>query len=146
MNGKDFVDLAVKLGNGATEAEYRTSVSRSYYGAFHEALELLAEMGVKLPGGPEAHQKLRYCLLQCGEPAGMEAGEKLQSLRNERNTADYNLTNRRGSVRQNAVFQTRVASEILDALGQCRQEPAKSRFRTKVRAYVAQTLRLPLPE
>ena len=142
INGEAFVDLAIKLGNGTTEAEYRTSVSRAYYGAFHVARDFLAEVGVRLPAGPESHRKLRYCLKESGEEAALMAYKKLESLRTERNTADYDLMHNAYRTRRNALFQIMVARDILDALATCRREPVLSRFRSKVRAYASQCLRL----
>jgi hypothetical protein len=37
MDGTGFLHLAVRLSGGATEAEWRSAVSRAYYGAFHLA-------------------------------------------------------------------------------------------------------------
>ena len=38
MNGADFLHLALRLSGGSTEAEWRSAVSRTYYGVFHLAL------------------------------------------------------------------------------------------------------------
>ena len=35
MNWRDFLSLAARLAGGATEADWRTAVSRAYYAAFH---------------------------------------------------------------------------------------------------------------
>ncbi len=75
------MDFAVRLSAGTTEIELRTSVGRAYYGAFHTAMQLLFDIGVRMPRGPEAHQKLGFCLTQCGEPAGVRAGARLTELR-----------------------------------------------------------------
>ncbi|MGA2064596.1 MAG: hypothetical protein ABSG86_06495 [Thermoguttaceae bacterium] len=141
MTGAEFVDLAAKLVDGGA-AERRTSISRSYYGAFHAAIEVLAAAGVRLPASPEAHQKARFCLLECGELPAIEAGEKLESLRRQRNLADYNLKHPPRETRQNAVVQLRVAREILGCLQTCRSESVWHRARTRIRTYATQVLRL----
>jgi uncharacterized protein (UPF0332 family) len=142
MKSTAFLSLAERLAKGTSPEEYRSAVSRAYYGAFHVAMELLLRVGIRLPASPEAHQKLRFCLLQCGELAGVEAGEKLESLRKQRNYADYDLGHARSDKQENALFQVDVAREIVDALNLCREEPVWSRLRAKVRAYAADTLRL----
>jgi uncharacterized protein (UPF0332 family) len=37
MNWRDFLALAARLAGDATEADWRTAVSRAYYAAFHVA-------------------------------------------------------------------------------------------------------------
>ena len=91
MKPVDFLDLAEHLLSHGTEAALRTAVSRAYYGAFHRAVLLIREMGVALPIGPESHQKVRFCLMEAGDASSLYAGDMLQSLRQDRNVADYDL-------------------------------------------------------
>ena len=142
MTGKEFIILANKLAEEVGPAECRSSVSRAYYGAFHAALALLARTGILLPPGPEAHQKLRFCLLQSGELSGIEAGEKLESLRRERNSADYDLRQFRSENSQFARRQVQVALEILNCVELCGVEPAWPQFQTNVRSYATKVLRI----
>lgn len=58
MGGRDFLDLAVRLSEGRSEAELRTAVSRAYYAAFHVAKELLEDAGIALPNTAEAHRNV----------------------------------------------------------------------------------------
>ena len=44
MNWRDFLTLATRLAGEATEAEWRTGVSRAYYAAFHVARDLFADL------------------------------------------------------------------------------------------------------
>jgi hypothetical protein len=62
MGGTDFLHLAVRLSGGATEAQWRSAVSRAYYGAFHLARDFVESCGVTLPKTAEAHDKLQWCL------------------------------------------------------------------------------------
>jgi len=146
MTGKEFIVLATKLAAETGPAECRSAVSRAYYGAFHAALALLARTGILLPPGPEAHQKVRFCLLQSGEIPGTEAGEKLESLRRERNLADYDLRQSRSETSQLARRQVRVGLEIMNCVEMCGVEPAWSQFRTNVRAYATKVLRVTLAD
>lgn len=144
MTGEEFLTLAVHLAHAAGEANHRTSVSRSYYAAFHITRELLEDMGLVLPPGPEAHQKVRLCLRECGQQEGIDAARQLESLRTERNRADYDLRDARFSTNRNALLQIEIAREIVRSLSACRQEPVLPQFRAGVRTYASQVLRLPL--
>ena len=146
MTGKEFVVLAKKLAEEIGPAECRSAVSRAYYGAFHAALAILARTGILLPPGPEAHQKVRFCLLQSGAIPGTEAGEKLESLRRDRNLADYDLRQSRSEASHFAQRQVQVALEILNCMEICGAEPAWSQFRTNVRAYATKVLRITLSD
>jgi len=146
MTGKQFIVLAKKLAAEVGPAECRSAVSRAYYGAFHVALALLARTGILLPPGPEAHQKLRFCLLQSGEIPGAEAGEKLESLRRDRNLADYDLRQSRSEASNFARRQVQIALEILNCVEMCGVEPTWSQFRTNVRAYATNVLRIALAD
>ena len=142
MKPADFLDLAEHLLTHGTEAALRTAVSRAYYGAFHRAVLLIREMGVALPVGPESHQKVRFCLMESGEASSLRAGDMLQSLRQDRNLADYDLA---ASTKFNTKFAHQHivrAREVLSLLGKCGEEPARSRFRNKLRDYAANVLRL----
>ena len=57
MTGRDFVACAEQFARGPTEAVLRSTVSRAYYGAFHEALALLHACGVWLPKTEQVHVK-----------------------------------------------------------------------------------------
>lgn len=139
MNGKDFVTLAVQLANGTTEAHFRTSVSRAYYGAFHVARQLIEQMGVRLPRNYEEHKKVLFCLQGCGDIDATTAGKWLESLRRERNIADYDLHESKYSHPEEAKYQVNRARRILETLERCR---SKSEFRSKVQTYALQVLRL----
>jgi uncharacterized protein (UPF0332 family) len=146
MNPTDFLDLAARLVPSGTEAAFRTAVSRAYYGAFHTAVLLIKELGVALPVGPESHQKVRYCLMESGEAMGLQAGISLQILRQHRNQADYDLDKSSEFDAKRALQRIERARGILDLLQKCREEPARTRFRFKLRSYAANVLRLPVTD
>lgn len=144
MRGQDFIDLAIELAQGGSEAAHRTAASRAYYGAFHVAVQLLADTGVVLPDSAEAHRKLQFCLGECRESAGEQAGERLELLRRRRNAADYNLHEPAFQQKAPAEKAIILAERIVAILTTLRAEPVWSRFRAAVRAYAAQILRLPV--
>lgn len=146
MNPTDFLDLADQLATRDTEAAFRTAVSRAYYGAFHTAAALIREMGVTLPAGPESHQKVRFCLMESGEPPGLQAGDSLQILRQDRNQADYDLDGSTTFSAKTAQQRIRRARAVQTLLHECREEPIRKRFRAKMRDYAANVLKLPVTD
>ena len=147
MDPRDFISLALRLSSSKRQADLRSAVSRAYYGAFHVACELLEDCGIQLSGkqlyGADAHKNVRFCLRESGSDTGGKAGEKLGSLRRERNKADYDLKSREFDF-ATVSFQLHVTHEIVDAIDRCRQDPAFAQIRDKVRAYARDVLRLPV--
>ena len=144
MNPEDSLDLADQLATRDTQAAFRTAVSRAYYGAFHAAVALIREMGVLLPVGPESHQKVRFCLSESGNALGVQAGESLQILRQERNCADYDLDEPTAFNAKIAYQRIKRARAVVSLLQGYRVEPLRSHFRIKLRDYAASVLRLPV--
>jgi uncharacterized protein (UPF0332 family) len=140
----DFLDLASQLVAIGTEAAFRTAVSRAYYSAFHAAVSLIKEAGVSLPVGPESHQKVRFCLMESGEAAALQAGDSLQILRHDRNQTDYDMDKSERFNEKLSRQRIERARAIFDLLQQCRQDPASGRFRDRLRDYAANVLRLPI--
>ena len=150
MNPSDFISLAVKLSYSRQEAELRTAVSRAYYGAFHVAREALEDCGICFPGkelfGADIHRKVRFCCASAGDMDASMAANKLDILRGERNYADYNLRTKKFSYTKvkNVKAVVQRAIEIVDDLQRCRTGAAFDQFRSKVRAYARDVLRLPV--
>src|SRR5947209_134068 len=67
ISGPDFVSLAEAWVAGRSEAEWRSAVSRAYYGAFHQARRLLRSLGFTVPRADRAHAYLWMRLSNCGE-------------------------------------------------------------------------------
>jgi len=91
MDGKDFLDVSKRLCESDYEADRRTSVSRAYYAFFNHVKSLLEGKRVRLPDGPEAHEKLRQYLNNSGMKEASNIVEELKGLRMKRNEADYNM-------------------------------------------------------
>jgi uncharacterized protein (UPF0332 family) len=148
MNGELFLTVAAELVTGTTEAHYRSAVSRAYYGAFHAARRLLADIGVFLPKGELVHTKVTYCLQDCGEPTAAECGVSLESLRTERNRADYDV-DRTPYDREVAAAHVKKARQIVLALQVCRSGANATEVRAKVRSQarlLGLTVSSPMPE
>lgn len=85
-----FLTLAEQLVNdsAAAEAHYRSALSRAYYGLFLLARERLAAKGLFVPlTSGEDHRDVITRLRSMSQ----RTGDQLDSLRTNRNRADYNL-------------------------------------------------------
>lgn len=52
MNPREFQQLASKLANGNSPAEFRTAISRGYYAAYNVGVEALEQMGFRISEVP----------------------------------------------------------------------------------------------
>lgn len=150
MDPVDFVSLAVRLSGSHNEAELRSAVSRSYYGAFRIAKTFLADCGIRWPRkesyAAEIHRKVRHCLSQSANVDAMLAGDQLWSLRDLRNQADYELESTMFKATANVATAVRIATEIVDSLQRCRSEPAFSEVRENIRKYARDVLRISIDD
>jgi uncharacterized protein (UPF0332 family) len=142
MTGRDFLACAERFAQSPVEAELRSAVSRAYYGAFHEAMSLLRESGVRLPRTEQIHVKVGFCLRDCGDAIAAKAGQQLEVLRNERRAADYQLDDARFADAIKVQSEVARARRIVTHWDQCR---AAAGFRLRVRAQ-AKLLGLTLSE
>jgi uncharacterized protein (UPF0332 family) len=95
ITGSDFIQLSNRWsmlpnGSGGSEAVWRTSICRAYYGTFHLAQDLLEKTGIKVPTH-NAHDFVFKALKQSGNRDLEKAGRMLHELRDSRTDADYDL-------------------------------------------------------
>jgi hypothetical protein len=114
MTGHDFLPLAKRLATGATEVEWRTSVGRSYYAAFHVARQFFQDLRFRVPYADQAHRYLWLRLSNCGDGSVELAGASLNDLRRHRNRADYELN--RPFLQSLAQSQLIEAERIINTL------------------------------
>jgi uncharacterized protein (UPF0332 family) len=133
MRGSDFLTLAKKLATGSTEAEWRSAVSRAYYAAFHEARQLLEDLGVSVQRGDRAHAYLWLRLQNSGHPQIQQAGADLNALRGLRNQADYDL--KRPLLQGIAAPQVRLAERIIQALQNAVLQPTAGQITNAMKLY-----------
>ena len=86
-----FLTLAETWSRGSTEAEWRCSISRAYYAAFHECRTALTSFGFVIPRADLAHAFLWKRLENSGHDKAIRIGTELSTLRRDRNQADYDL-------------------------------------------------------
>jgi uncharacterized protein (UPF0332 family) len=133
MTGLDFVHLAKQLAAGSTEAEWRSAVSRAYYGAFHVARQLMTELGFAVARADRAHSYLSRRLLAASIPQVKQAGSDLNTLRGNRNEADYDL--HRAITQTAAGLHVRMAEQIVQFLNTSRQEPTRTQVTDAMKVY-----------
>lgn len=150
MDPLEFISVALRIANTDREADRRTAVGRAYYGAFHVARQFLLDCGLyfspKQTYAAEIHTRVRYCLLESGNPDAVHAGNRLFALRNQRNAADYDLDSTSFKSMASTFAMVRIAPEIVDALERCRLEPGFSETRGKIRIYARDVLRMTVRE
>jgi len=91
MDPRDFLNVARKLASGATAAERRTAVGRSYYSVFNVAAEHLRALGFRISRGAAAHGEVQKCLSNSGDTSLADIASDLNDLHSSRNRADYQL-------------------------------------------------------
>ena len=87
----DFLTVAKDLAARASEAEWRTVISRAYYAAFHTTRNLLKDLGFVAPYAWNVHNYLSARLSNSGDAQVQKAGADLSSLQRDRNRADYDF-------------------------------------------------------
>jgi uncharacterized protein (UPF0332 family) len=133
MDVRDFLTLAETLVAGPTEAMWRSAVSRAYYAAFHVARQLLTQCRFKVPRGDRAHAYLWQRLHNSGHPDVARAGAELDTLRSERNRADYDCHLSFDQI--SATAQVQIARQIIQTLEAAAQEPVKTQITDAMKIY-----------
>lgn len=90
MKPEEFIKLAEKLV-GLGPAGARSAVSRCYYGAFHEAIDLLDDLSCGCPRNGNSHALAPQFLNFPVDADAKTASSLLDDLRAERLKSDYKL-------------------------------------------------------
>jgi uncharacterized protein (UPF0332 family) len=126
MRPHDFWRLAGRLTVNEKNPEgFRSAISRAYYAAFLSAVDFLGAMNIFLLGSPGKHTELLNILGNTGDSALVAARDRLAKLRDERNTADYDLNNRGVETEANARFRVKEAFSVIAELNRCRFDAAR---------------------
>lgn len=92
MDPADFLQIADHFHASNSEAERRTSISRSYYALYVLIFDTLSSVGVRFEGqNADNHRILVDYLARCLLPRFPTIGEDLKTLRNARTNADYKM-------------------------------------------------------
>jgi uncharacterized protein (UPF0332 family) len=120
MDFRAFLPLGEALAAGASEAEWRTAISRAYYAAFHVACDWLRTLGFEVPTADRAHGYVILRLSNSGDDEVNGAGAILSELRRQRNRADYEKQRKISSA--GADDSVEAAYEMIDALDEAMQD------------------------
>jgi hypothetical protein len=139
MTGDDILKLAGELfarERSPSEALCRNVIGRSYYGAFHLALALIADLGLPEPPG---HKGPVHWLVGSGEQNAVKAGRSLDALYEARHRADYKLILQRAIEESRDLHfvktQVELANETKSLLNACAVEPARSQVLAGITAF-----------
>ena len=100
----------------------RSAVSRGYYAAFHVACDFMRRCGFDVPQTGEAHGHAWVRLANSKDSQLVQAGRNLNFLRQDRNGADYGLSQ---PLAQNiAANRVRLAETIIGLLDRAATSPA----------------------
>jgi hypothetical protein len=133
MTGRDFLVVADALAGAGTEAEWRSSISRSYYAAFQVAREFMGRLRFRVPAADQAHAYLWLRLSNTSDPVADRIGRLLRDLRGRRNVADYDLTRTR--TRANSVDAAADARDVIAAIDAITGTASEPAIRDGMRAY-----------
>jgi uncharacterized protein (UPF0332 family) len=114
----DFAQFASQLAQDTSlgPVEYRSAVSRAYYGAFHSAQAFLRNVKIAMPS---SHGAVWQTLISCQDQALMIAGSDLQDLHSNRRRADYDLNDLKIETQKNARSAVSKAFTVMTALTTC---------------------------
>jgi hypothetical protein len=135
MDPRDFDTLARKLSTGATAAERRTAIGRSYYAVFNVAAEHLRALGFPIGKGAAAHGEIQKCLSNSGDKAVTAVASDLSDLHSLRNRADYQLD--RADVDKPATVLAVVesASDLIRTLDNAFAGPQRSQLQASIQKW-----------
>lgn len=136
MNPREFQELAKKLANGDSPAEFRTAVSRAYYSVFNVGAELMKGMGFPIPESPSGHGELEYRLSNSKHIDVEKVGSQLADLRSRRIHADYRLERKEVETRKNAQAVVQQASGMIIVLDRCCTGPDRPKVVEGIREYL----------
>ena len=109
-----FLEVAEELSDGSSEAHWRSAVSRAYYACYHTARWLLQTCGFRPPEHESAHAYLWRRLSNSGHPDIESVGKQMNSFRQTRNRADYDLDH---SIDQETALEfVYTVEKIIDVL------------------------------
>lgn len=110
MDALEFLKVAKKLINGS-EANYRTSIGRSYYAVFNHLKKECISLGVAIPKSSKGHNDLLSNFYNSGIQEAVDIGVGINDLYSQRLNADYELQS--VITKQTADLMLRKAEDII---------------------------------
>jgi hypothetical protein len=132
MDPRDFHRLAVHLSTGAASAEYRSSISRSYYALFNVGAEHLRTIGFSIGRGAAAHGEVHHCLANSGDASLLAVAAELSILHSKRNRADYQLDKRDVESSSAACDAAGIAGSMIQTLDAAFRGPSRAQIQSAI--------------
>lgn len=143
MIGREFLDSAKTLAQSQKPCDLRSAVSRAYYASYHASLEMLQESGVRFPSGTSlAHTKMPQCLENTNADVATKVGRQLRSLRDDRNAADYDMSDTLFEDQVSVSDRVIIAERIIALIDSVAAQPSDYRNLCKLLAASAKKLGL----
>jgi hypothetical protein len=119
MDPRDFNQVAIDLvvrRPPTGPAAYRSAISRAYFAALNVAADVLSGIGHSPGRGDSKHKKLVIYLQQSEDAQLGSAGVMIDNLRNQRNSADYDMRDTTVEKVSNARFAAETARRAIENL------------------------------
>jgi hypothetical protein len=115
MHAKEFAGVASRLSQiaAAGPADFRTSISRAYFAAYHVAIEALTRIGAVLHARPGGHSEVANCLIASGDDAVRDAGRAKSDPHTRRIHADYLMARSDVETGTSAQSACEIAHDII---------------------------------
>ena len=139
MDPRDFLQVAgrLTLASGSTAADYRTAISRAYYGVYHLARQLLNDRLQFFCNVDNEHLWVQRHYYNCQMKAAKEIGRPLGNLHEARKNADYDLDDPGIETSAAARFQLERARAIQSSIQTCIDPANIETLKTEMTAYRA---------
>jgi hypothetical protein len=135
MDPREFHQLAVRLANGASAAEFRTASGRAYYAAFNVAADHLRSLQFRIKRSAAAHGEIQHCLANSGDPGISKIGSDLTLLHSQRNRADYQLNVTDIETRFAAQGNANTADKIILPLDAAFAGPQRAQIQSAIASW-----------
>ncbi|OHE20742.1 MAG: hypothetical protein A2X95_10180 [Syntrophobacterales bacterium GWF2_56_9] len=136
MDPRDFLEVAKKLSQGGTAAEYRTAVSRAYYAIYHVSADFLTGLGCTINDGPSGHGDVYRNLSNCCDSELASVGSQLHDLHGKRIIADYRLNNTKYDNQKTTQAVMMQSERMIQALDRCVSGARRDEIAKAVKEYL----------
>lgn len=120
MQGREFLDVAVKLAGEQLEADWRTAAGRAYYALMQEGRAILQRWGITPAPREELHRFVHLRFVYAADADLKDVGRKLEQLGRLRNQADYQIDNpgpfNSAAIVKRAVALAKATIALLDQI------------------------------
>jgi uncharacterized protein (UPF0332 family) len=144
MDPRDFNQVAIDIVVRRPltgPAAYRSAISRAYFAVLNAAADVLSGIGHSPGKGDSKHKRLVIYLQQSGDAKLEDAGARIDDLRNQRNSADYDMGDITVERLDKARFAAETARQAIEYLDEFASDSARrdaaadaiARYRAKTR-------------